>query len=201
MNTGAAFPETRELMERINKLVPHFVEIKSDVISDIAEHGWPVDVVPTLNTHQGQRAPDAIKLRSWAECCTRNMWLPMNAKNKELGITEVIRGQRNEEIYKSTIRDGAVHDGITYRFPLQDWTARQVFDYLTGLGVEIPEYYEYTPTSLDCWLCTAYLDTKAVQLKYTKEFHPHKHQVVVDKLVEIKAAIDRTYKPLQDALA
>ena len=201
INTGAAFPETRALMERIAKLVPHFLEIKSDVITDITQNGWPVDVLPIRHSAQGQIIESTrLKLRSWFDCCGTNMWRPLDAKMRELGVTEIVRGQRNQELYKSPVRDGTTLDGITYRFPLQDWTTEQVFDYLKGRGVDIPANYAFAPTSLDCWLCTAYLDEKAPQLHYTKMYHPNKHRVVVEKLTEIRAAIDRTYQPLQEAI-
>jgi phosphoadenosine phosphosulfate reductase len=201
MNTGAAFPETLELMERIAKRVPHFVEVKADVMHDVAVNGWPVDLLPTLSTALGQHAEaQPIRLRSWADCCAHNIWFPLHSRTQELGITEVIRGQRNEEVYKSRLRDGAVIDGITYRYPLQDWTTVQVYKFLNDRGVEIPAYYQHTPTSLDCWLCTAYMDTKAVQLGYLKDKHPQKYELVRSKLLQIKAAIDRTYQPLATAL-
>lgn len=200
MNTGAAFPESQALMERVSKLVPHFIEVKSDVMTDVLRNGWPVDVLPISHTPQGLHDGLSIRLRSWFDCCANNMWYPMQAKMRELGVTEIIRGQRKTEHYKSPLRDGNVVEGVTYRFPIQNWTEQQVFEYLTARGVEIPAYYDYTHTSLDCWLCTAYLDVKGGQVRYMKEHHPNKHAVLIDKLTEIRTAIDRANQPLHESL-
>lgn len=124
----------------------------------------------------------------------------MNDWMRALGVTHIIRGQRNEENYKSTIRDGHQEDGFTYHFPLQDWTEQQVFDYLKEQGIKIPKYYEYTNTSLDCWNCTAYLDAKIGQLRYMKKYHPEKYELVIDKLSEIRAVTMRALEPLKEAL-
>lgn len=191
LNTGTAFPETLELMERIKKLVPHFLEVRTDVMADIASQGWPSDVVPVVDTYWGRLGTEStgIMVRSWTECCARNFWIPLNAKMKEIGAKIIVRGQRNSEVYKSTIRNGHTGDGITYEFPLQDWTEEQVFQFLRDNDVEIPSYYAYTKSSLDCWNCTAYLDAKDSQIEYMRDVHPDKHAVVTDKLRQIRMKI------------
>jgi 3'-phosphoadenosine 5'-phosphosulfate sulfotransferase (PAPS reductase)/FAD synthetase len=117
----------------------------------------------------------------------------------DLGITTVYRGQRNGEDYKSPIRDGQSADGITYRFPLQDWTEAEVWRYLRQQGVEIPEHYGATRKSLDCWCCTGYLDAKLDQLHYLQAQHPEKYEIVHGKIREIRAAVHKGIEPLESA--
>lgn len=191
MNTGAAFPETLAQMEWLRALVPNFVEIRSDVLTDIEQHGWPADVVPMRNTTWGKATTgeSGIRMRSWWHCCTRNFWVPMHAKMLELGATRVYRGQRNSEDYKSPVRSGQIHDGIEYVFPLEGWSELDVAKYLSANDVPVPDHYAYTKKSLDCWCCTAYLDAKLDQARYLRQHHPEKSQIVMDKLQQISIAI------------
>lgn len=202
MNTGAAFPETIEQMDAIAKLVPHFLEVKSDVLGDHQIRGWPVDVLPISHSEfgrmsTGERLP---RLRAWSDCCSANFWFPLHQAMVDRGITRIIRGQRTSEKYKSPIRSGDVVDGIEYIFPLQDWTETQVFDFLLERGVDAPSYYEELITSLDCWSCTAYMDVKAAQLRYMEKRHPEKHAIVADRLRAIKQATVAALQPLWKAI-
>jgi phosphoadenosine phosphosulfate reductase len=202
LNTGAAFPETIAQMKEIAAMVPHFLEVRSDVASDIQEHGWPVDVVPVAHTERGMRftGQQGIKLRSWLECCGRNFWAPLEAKMKEHGFTTIIRGQRNDEHYKGTVRHGDVVDGVTYELPLQDWSESDVFAFLEREGVAAPAYYEMTKSSLDCWLCTAFLDAKNPQMDYLQAKHPEQHALVRRVLGEIAGATAAALAPLETAV-
>jgi phosphoadenosine phosphosulfate reductase len=201
-NSGAAFPETVELMDEIRSTVPHFHEVKSDVLADIEQFGIPSDIVPVANTHFGGRIAGntGLMVRSWVECCGRNLWGPMQAFMHECGATRIIRGQRNAEQYKSTIRDGDVIDGITYELPIQGWTDEQVFSYLKDSGVSVPAYYEYTGTSLGCWNCTAYLDEEVGRMKYMRKFHPQKYMHVVKDLWALESSVKGRMKHLEAAL-
>lgn len=203
LNTGAAFPESLELIERVRKSVPHFMEVRSNVFADIERHGWPSDLVPTASTGWGKLSTggEGITLRPWYECCRNNFWEPLDRACRDVGATRIYRGQRNSEHYKSPIRNGAVLDGIEYVFPLQDWTESQVFDYLQERKVEIPAYYAHTHSSLDCWNCTAYLDAKAEQLSYMKTRHPEKHQVVVKVIRQIHSASRESMDVLDAVIA
>lgn len=201
LNTGAAFPETLLQIQQIKALVPHFHEVRTDVLTNIAEHGWPSDVLPVRNAWWGKATTgeSGLMMQSWFDCCTHNFWLPLHKAMIDLGITRVYRGQRNGEDYKSPIRDGQSADGITYRFPLQNWSETEVASYLRWHNVEIPAHYATTRKSLDCWCCTAYLDAKLDQLKYLKDQHPEKHAIVAAKLHEMNAAVHRGMGPLEAA--
>jgi phosphoadenosine phosphosulfate reductase len=198
LNTGAAFPETLDLMARVSAEVPHFLEVRTDVLSDIAEHGWPVDVLPVAQSAIGKAcmSTQGPLLRGWNECCAANFWRPLHNAMVERGITRIIRGQRNSEAYKSPVRDGMTLDGIEYVFPLQGWSEDEVFAFLKARGVEIPAYYAHTKSSLDCWNCTAFLDVKDNQLNYMRDHHPDKYAVVHGKLREIAAVTAEALRPM-----
>jgi len=198
LNTGAPFPETADQMQQIRALVPHFLEVKSDVLTNIEQHGWPTDVLPVRNAQMGKltTGEPGIMMQSWWNCCSANFWEPLHHAIIRLGATTVYRGQRIAEDYKSTLRDGDVLDGITYRYPIQGWSEQQVVDYLNAQGVPIPEHYAHTQKSLDCWCCTAYLDAKLDQLKYLRARHPQKYELVAGQLTQMRSAITRAVQPL-----
>jgi 3'-phosphoadenosine 5'-phosphosulfate sulfotransferase (PAPS reductase)/FAD synthetase len=197
LNTGAAFPETLEQIERIRPLV-QVLEVRSNVLANVENHGWPTDVLPVRNAHQGKltTGEPSIMLQTWWSCCSANFWEPLHRATLQLGATTIYRGQRLTEDYKSTLRDGDVIDGVTYRFPLQGWTEAQVSEYLNSQGVEIPAHYAHTQKSLDCWCCTAYLDAKLDQLRYLRDRHPEKYAIVADRLREMRGAVRRASEPL-----
>jgi phosphoadenosine phosphosulfate reductase len=202
LNTGAAFPETIELMERVAGKVPHFLEVRTDVCTDIEARGWPVDVLPIAHSEPGRLSTGekALKLRGWNDCCGANLWRPMHQVMVERRIKTIIRGQRLSEHYKSPVRSGDVIDGIEYVFPLEDWSEAEVFAFLRERGVEIPAYYEELNTSLDCWCCTAFLDAKAAQLHYMRKRHPEKHAIVQGKLREIAQATAAALQPFRQVI-
>lgn len=203
MNPGAPFPETVAQMEEIRDLVPNFVEVKADVLGNIAEHGWPTDVLPVKNAYWGKRTTGetGLLMQTWFDCCTHNFWAPMQRKMQELGVTTIYRGQRLSEDYKSPLRSGTVVNGVTYQFPLERWSEDRVAQYLLEQGVKIPTHYAQTQKSLDCWCCSAYLDAKLDQLRYMKEQHPDKYSIVADKLSQMRDAVRRGSDPLMQTEA
>jgi phosphoadenosine phosphosulfate reductase len=198
MNPGAPFPETVAQMEAIKAVVPNFLEVRADVLTNIKNHGWPTDVLPVRNAYWGKQSTGetGIMMQTWFDCCSNSFWFPMQRKMHELGVTKIYRGQRLSEDYKSPMRSGQIVDGITYEFPLENWSEQQVSDYLTEQGVKIPAHYAHTQKSLDCWCCTAYLDAKLDQLQYLKNRHPDKYEIVAAALTEMRAAVRAAGVPL-----
>lgn len=202
MNAGAPFPETVALMESVRAMVPHFVESKANVELDIYENGWPVDVLPVKYGAGAGPLTDAsgILMRPWNECCKTNIWEPMHKAALLLGATTIIRGQRNSERYKSPVRHGDEFFGIRYEFPLQEWSEQDVLNYLQEEEIELPAHYTETQTSLDCWLCTAYLDENAGKMRYMRNKHPEKYALVYGKLNQIAKATAKELVPLGQIL-
>lgn len=173
-NTGAAFPETIELMSRIRAMVPHFIEVRGDQPAHIAQMGLPADIVPVRNSAVGKmfHPSDGVLLQSYLECCLGSFWLPMQNATVDLGAKIIIRGQRKADARRAPIYSGYVENGIMIRLPIEKWSEQQVFDYLRRKGIEIPAHYEYTKSSIDCWSCTAFADESNGKMRYMRDKHP-----------------------------
>jgi phosphoadenosine phosphosulfate reductase len=192
VNTGSNFPEVEECVTKVALEVPNFVEVPTNQAWSVEINGYPTDVVPVNFTKMGQcfTKPKDIVLRSYLECCNENIWSPAYAKVKELGITGVIRGQRDDESHRAAVKSGNVVDGIEYFFPLQDWSGNDVNEYLIKQGVEMTErLLMQSHTSLDCWNCTAFTENSVERMEYMKKHHPNKHQSVVKLLQRIDNAV------------
>jgi 3'-phosphoadenosine 5'-phosphosulfate sulfotransferase (PAPS reductase)/FAD synthetase len=185
VNTGANFPEIEEYMEQLN--VPNFVEIRTNQPLSLQENGHPVDVLPVNYSNIGQAVTTKkdIKLRTYFDCCAENQWIPAHLKVEELGITCVIRGQRQAESHKNPIKSGEVIDGVEYVFPILGWSDQDVLEYLKSKNIEITERLSMSHSSLDCWNCTAYVADSKERFEYIKKHYPQKHEAVVNLLKKI----------------
>ncbi len=191
VNTGDAFPETRRQMQEIARLVPHFLEITTDQQRQIAEKGWPVDVLPIRATVLGKsyEPNDLPLMQPYVMCCAENVWFPLHAAMKAHGATLLIRGTRRQDAKKSQIASGAVHEGIEHWFPIEEWTGDQVRDWLTERHIALPDNYTVMDTSLDCQHCTAYLYENAGKFAYMKARHPSLHTEIMNRTVAIERAV------------
>ena len=173
-NTGAAFPETVDQMAAIRALVPHFVEVRSDQPANIAQYGYPSDVLTAWDMPAGRIGDDSRnrKMQSPMTCCAANLWLPAMQACNDMGATLIIRGQRNEETKKSPVHSGDVVDGVEFWFPIEAWTREEVRTYLASEGVTIPAHYDYVDSSLDCMTCTAYMSENVGKFEYMRLRHP-----------------------------
>lgn len=160
VNTGAAYPEVVESMARWEQKLPNFIEVKTDQPAQTTANGWPSDIVPLRYTKMGRMVgmESPFLMQGWMACCGDNIWTPMREAMSDLGVRRIIRGQRLDESRKSPLRSGQVVDGIEYIYPLENWTAQQVFAFLRSVDADIPDYYDSEQTSRDCWDCTGYLD-------------------------------------------
>lgn len=193
LNTGAAPPSAVKRMNAIRDLVPNFVECKSDQPQDIETNGYPVDILP-LRTAAGNlmfEAHDGIRLQPYMACCANNLWIPMHNAMREMGITLIIRGQRNSDQRKALIRSGESMDGFEVYFPLQDWTEAQVFEYLRIKAIEIPPHYAYGTSSVDCWNCTAYLYENQGRGAYLREAEPELYPKFIHIMKQIQSEVSR----------
>lgn len=200
VNTGAAFPETIALMERVRTQVPHFLEVAAE--QSIEREGYPADVLPIAATSWGHQfeGETGPRFQSRYSCCATALWAPMQRAMSELGATTIIRGQKLSDAKKTPIRSGQIVEGITYEFPLEDWTDVDVCRFLAEKKVPLPESYRYMSTGLDCWNCTAYLSENAGRLQYLQERHPAKYQHVAGVLSALANVTDRHLQPLRASL-
>lgn len=191
VNTGDAYPETVLAMYYICQMVPNFVEINGEQPKVVQMHGYPSDIVPVTHTAFGRTSSgeDGPLIQSRYECCWRVIMEPMAKKMEEDGITLVIRGQKNIDALKAPIKSGTEENGITYLFPIEDWTDQQVMEYLRSIEVPIPRFYETLESAPDCRTCTAYWDHGVA--KYLKQHHPEHHVEVQRRLGVIGSAVEK----------
>jgi len=191
VNTGANFPEIEQMMREVKSIVTHFHEIKTNQPESIKSKGYPVDVVPVNYTLLGQSVTSIkdFKVRSYFECCSENFWIPCDAEMRKLGVTGIIRGQRNSEGHRAPIKSGHIEDGIEYYLPIESWKDSEVIDYLRSKDVVINERLSMAHSSLDCWNCTAYMAESAERFKYIKKNHPSKYESIVEIVKKIDNVI------------
>lgn len=196
VNTGATFPETLALMERIREQVPDFREVKSS--QSIRQRGYPVDMVPVIAGPIGEMTEDyrGPRFQSRYECCGHSLWAPLKEALKEWGATVVIRGQKRADARRIPLPNGAVVEGIEYRFPLEDWSDERVLAYLERKGVPLPDNYQQMSTGLDCWNCTAYLQENAGKLEYLERY-PAWHREVRDVLDSYREQLTQSLHHLE----
>lgn len=157
LNTGDNFPETVTVIEECKKIIPHFVEIRSDVVEWKNIHGQPSDVVPMTGEHVHlPHQPGEIRFVDSYTCCAMNIMLPLHERVAADGITIIIRGQKACDKHKSPIRNGQTVEGITFEFPLEQWTDEDVIVYLTEVGAPIHPAYTTGKHGADCMHCTGW---------------------------------------------
>ena len=195
VNTGAAYPDTLELMAAVKAIVPQFVEINSPKSIWELANGAAVDLLPVDRTPLGQaiRGIQRPMFTDYLQCCGANIWYPLAEWAKANGATHIIRGQRNSERRKAPypIRDGFVDaDGVVYEFPVEGWSKEAVFAFCREVcPVFIPEYYATEKTSHDCWDCIAYLDENKQRIA---NLPSAKRAYVEDRLAKYREALKET---------
>lgn len=190
-NTGDAHPETRAQMDEIRAMVPHFTEVVGHQPQQIAENGFPSDVVPIWHTPLGRqyRPGERVKVQTTFNCCHDNIWQPMDLASRATGATCIVRGQRRGERVRSPIPSGMVIDGVQYDFPLEHWTREDVLKYLADQDVNLPYHYTHFDSSLDCLHCTGYTFEGTGRMEYLKEYHPAAHKEVSRRYYTILRAV------------
>lgn len=174
-DAGDAPPEKYELIESIRPKVKAVHIVRGNSFND--PNGFPADMVPLRSTPLGMMIePEGqqLKVQSRYECCGTNFWQPMMSAVKELGFDLLIRGQRDDEKLRGPAQNGAVdpNSGAIVWLPIQTWSDTDVKAYLVSKGVELPRFYEFMESAVDCMHCTAYLDNQRGKEKYLKKYYP-----------------------------
>ena len=187
VNTGKNYPEMLETIGRAKALCPNFIELIVDRDGQNAYHGIPADVVPINWTRVGQEVTDKkrVMIQPYLNCCHENIGANLQKYCKDNGVTHLIRGQRNDEGHKSSARDGAEVEGITYLQPIETWTAQQVLDFVAQ-HMPLPDHFRFKHSSMDCYDCTAYRAESKDRIAYTKKHHP----AIYDEYASRKLALD-----------
>ena len=191
VNTGKNFPEVLELIEFAKTMCPNFHEVAVDRDAQNFAQGLPSDIVPVDWSIQGQQfsGKKDVSIQSYLGCCFENISYPMHMKVKELGIAELIVGQRDEESKKSPAKDGQIIDGVVRRFPIRDWTSEDVISYLRT-KMKIPEHFSFLHSSMDCYDCTAYVKDTKDRDSYFKKNHPALYEVFISRKTKLTKALN-----------
>lgn len=189
VNTGDAFPETEAIVRESVRGIPKFLEVKSNVIDFKNKFGHPTDLLPTkhsfMNVHTQEL--DIPMFVNNLDCCAQNIWYPAMNAATEMGATLIIRGQRNEENEKSTVRSGDTVGGFEFLFPIEDWSKEQVLSYLKDEGFDYPPHFNFSESSLDCMHCTSCLHANKDRTGFMKENYPEvfaENKHVIDWIVK-----------------
>lgn len=183
VNTGAAFPETVDLMDQLRAWIPNFVEIDGNQPAYVEQFGIPSDIVPASATPIGRLVGGAAPaIQDRYSCCVNVMMLPMQKRMMADEITLIIRGQKNADKLKSNMKSGMREYGAELLFPIEDWTSREVMDYLKAEQTPVPRFYEMLESAPDCMTCSAYWEEG--HAAYLKRYH-HEHYVEVQRRLDI----------------
>lgn len=173
LNTGDPFPEVVEVVNKARALVPNFVEVAGNRDEVVKQFGYPTDVLSYSSAESAHRlcVGETTPLQDRFTCCYRTLMAPMHERMLADGVTLIVRGQRVEEGFKGIYRSGDMADGFEVLYPIESWSAEQVFSFIESQGWEIPRYYtEGMPHSGDCLVCTAWVgDGRGA---YLKKYHP-----------------------------
>ena len=157
LHTGDAYPETLRVIEECRKICPHFKVIETDVVGWIARNGYPSDVLPA-DGRKVHLPSETFNISDKYDCCAANVMMPMHEAVMAMHPTEIIRGQKNADDYKGPLRSGQVIDGVTYTYPIENWTDQDVFEFLEEQGAPVQACYDYADHGVDCMHCTAWWD-------------------------------------------
>lgn len=199
-NSGDAFPETIELINKVKQEVPHFIEVAGRQPQVLATLGWPSDIVTCGSTPFGRMmGHDEPALIDRYTCCFKSLMEPMYERMKADRITLIIRGQKNDDANKPPLRSGSTLDGFEFLYPIENWSLGDIFTYLTAVGAPIPQYYADGMTSApDCMSCTAWLEHKLPQ--YVERYHPERYGNLMTRLNTIAAVVQPYVEQLQNTV-
>jgi phosphoadenosine phosphosulfate reductase len=191
VNTGKAYPETLAIVDEIRAEAVEFIEINVDQQAQIDANGIPSDIVPIANTVHGMivSGEKPVLIQSYLNCCMENITIPLIDAMKKRGITQIIKGQRNDESFKGESRHGTVMDGIEYIQPIEKWTSKQVLDFVATQRGQLPEHFSLNHTSLDCYDCTGFMKDSADRVEWTKVNHPELYDKYALNMSKLKGTI------------
>ena len=191
VNTGKAYPETLAIVDEIRAEAVEFIEINVDQQAQIDANGIPSDIVPIANTVHGMivSGKKDVLVQSYLNCCMENITIPLLDAIKKRGITQIIKGQRNDESFKGESRHGAVLDGVEYIQPIEKWTGKQVLDFVATQRGQLPEHFSLNHTSLDCYDCAGFMKDSADRVEWTKVNHPELYDKYASNMSKLKVTI------------
>lgn len=147
--TGDSPSDTLAFASELEKRFDNVVVLQSDSVSDRRHNGHPS---PVVLSDQPVFA-DVLHTRSQFDCCYANIMLPLHQFTLGLQPDLILRGQRNSDEHKNPISHLGESDGITYAYPIADWSDEQVDLFLAD---RLPDFYKTCSDAPDCMSCTGY---------------------------------------------
>jgi len=188
LNAGDSFPETLEVVQTVREMVPHFVEVRSDVAAWRQRNGTPTDLLPSSAHLIGVAyGLSDSTLTGRFDCCYYNIMAPMHDRMVADGVDLVIRGTKVSDTGKVPYEGPSEFYDVL--LPIKDWTHEDVFSYLRNVGAPINRLYEHFTghSAPECMGCTAWWgDGKA---QYLKANSPEKYQEYRVSLESIRGAL------------
>jgi phosphoadenosine phosphosulfate reductase len=99
VDTGDLLPEVREIVDKVEAMVPDFRRIATDARAWTAAVGLPSDLVPTTSTPMGLSiGASKRRIVDRFDCCAVNLMAPMHHRMIEDGVPLVIRGTKRADL-------------------------------------------------------------------------------------------------------
>lgn len=137
---------SQELLEEFGE---RFEIVYSESSVDRRVHGDPS---PVVLSDQPLFA-DVANTRTAFDCCYKNIMAPLHQATLSLEPDLIIRGQKECDSQRSPVRHLDVIDGITFCYPVHDWSDEKVKLFLAD---RLPEFYDVCSDAPDCETCTGY---------------------------------------------
>lgn len=200
VDTGDLLPEQREVVDYVRERTPNFVTIDTDVMAWTRENGLPTDLLPYSSHLLGEAMGQSrVKLVQRYDCCAANLMVPNYLRQRQDGVTLVIRGTKKVDLARLPTQTGDVFEGMEFWNPIEDWTHEQVFEHLRSRGLPVSRVYDYVTNSPECARCTAWWGEQ--RNAYLKRFHPCLWTEYKERLLPVIQEIDRAIAPLNAEMA
>ena len=200
LNTGATIPELQRQMDEIREVVPHFLEVRSDVTRSHVEKGYPCTIVRAedIAVLPDMRYQDpVVKTRSFVDCCKENIWLPSWEAAIKTGATLFLRGTRRADKRASPIGAEATIGPITIWNPLFEWPDSAIWQYLQEHDITIPKYYKYGNSGITCYSCTAFPEHSHEVLAYLKDYAPNQGEELRSNFRKIHTMLKQDFAVIE----
>jgi 3'-phosphoadenosine 5'-phosphosulfate sulfotransferase (PAPS reductase)/FAD synthetase len=200
VDAGDLLPEVREIVDRVEAMVPAFVRIDTDSDGWTRQVGLPSDLVPTTSTPAGltigaSKQPIVDRFH----CCAANIMAPMHYRMIEDRVPLVIRGTKRCDLPRLPAEDGDTTNGYELWLPIVDWSHDQVFAYLRETGAPICRVYEHKVNAPECATCPAWWSEG--RAAYLAQHHPDLFAAYRAKLAAVAAEVAPHWRALKGELS
>ena len=199
VDAGDLLPEVREIVDRVEAMVPDFRRIATDARAWTEAVGLPSDLVPTTSTPMGLSiGASERRIVDRFDCCAVNLMVPMHQRMIADGVKLVIRGTKRADLARLPVESGDTGSGYELWLPLQEWSHEDVFTYLRSVGAPICRVYEHRVNAPECATCPAWWNEG--RAAYLRKHHPDLYGVYRTRISAVAAEIAPHWNALQGEL-